>query len=243
MYVGVQGLVGSHPAVASLHLTRPNHTMVRHDTTDDTAALDAFKSAFIQASAYIHTYTHIYTLYIPIHKNIHTYICMHAGMRACIAAMGAGLMCHFTDLSSSINQPTNQPTKTDDQTPTPTQRPQDNAGRAFEFMVEDIDKDRAAKGLPSAEEAWKGACVRCVGRFVVVIMVGLCRGRDRPTSAPCLSSPRGSQCLHIHTNNPPVNPRSDALGARVRDRGPRPRQVRPRQARAGCVRACGCLCV
>lgn len=65
MYVGVQGLVGSHPAVASLHLTRPNHTMARHDTTDDTAALDAFKSAFIQASAYIQTYTHIYTLYIP----------------------------------------------------------------------------------------------------------------------------------------------------------------------------------
>lgn len=37
-----------------------------------------------------------------------------------------------------------------------TQRRQDNAGRAFEFMVEDIDKDREGQGLPSMEEAWKG---------------------------------------------------------------------------------------
>lgn len=33
---------------------------------------------------------------------------------------------------------------------------QDNAGRAFEFMVEDIDKQREAQGLPTMEEAWKG---------------------------------------------------------------------------------------
>lgn len=32
---------------------------------------------------------------------------------------------------------------------------EDNAGRAFEFMVEDCNKERAKRGLPPVEEAWK----------------------------------------------------------------------------------------
>lgn len=32
----------------------------------------------------------------------------------------------------------------------------DNAGKAFEFMVEQVDEDRKAAGLPSCQETFEG---------------------------------------------------------------------------------------
>lgn len=51
---------------------------------------------------------------------------------------------------------------------------EDNAGRAFEFMVEDLSKERTSRGLKSVEDAWKGTWRMSPLRLCVLFTRGSC---------------------------------------------------------------------
>ena len=93
----------------------------------------------LSSYTYLTPYMYVYiSLCVSVYVTLYVYVCISLCVSVCMCVS----LCVCVSVCLYINTHT-----------------QDNAGRAFEFMVEDIDKDRASKGLPSVEEAWTGGWV------------------------------------------------------------------------------------